>query len=254
LLLDEIKKSGRPAPKIRHIHYGAAPMSPSLLQEAIAAFGCRFTQYYGMTEAGGTTHFLAPEEHDLSRPHLLRSVGLPVAGVRMEIRRPDNSLCDVDEHGEIWLESEMMMNGYANKPAETVEALVNGWYRTGDGGRSDKNGYLYLTDRIKDMIITGGENVYPVEVENALRAHPMIIDVAVVGTDDEKWGQVVTAILEVRPEFDLSFEDVRNFAKERIAGYKCPRVVLIADALPRTPTAKIQRNVARRVIDKFKPL
>jgi fatty-acyl-CoA synthase len=254
LLLDEIKASGRPAPRVGHIHYGAAPMSPSLLQEAIDAFGCRFTQYYGMTEAGGTTHFLAPEEHDPSRPYLLRSVGLPVAGVSMEIRNPDSTLCAVDEPGEIWLKSEMLMNGYANMPVETAEAIVDGWYRTGDGGRADKDGYLFLTDRIRDMIITGGENVYPVEVENALRAHPLITDVAVVGLEDEHWGQVVAAIIEVRPEFDLSFEDVRNFAKQKIAGYKCPRVVLIAGALPRTPTSKIQRNVARKMVDGFRRL
>jgi acyl-CoA synthetase (AMP-forming)/AMP-acid ligase II len=248
LLLEEIKASGKPPPKIANIHYGAAPMSPALLTEAIEAFGSRFTQYYGMTEAAGSTHFLAPEEHDLKRPHLLRSLGLPLTGVSMEIRRPDGSPCDVNEGGEIWIKSDMIMNGYANRPKETAEVLVDGWYRTGDGGRADAEGYLYLTDRIKDMIITGGENVYPVELENVLRLHPMINDVAVVGIEDEKWGQAVAAILEVTPDFDLSFDDVRNFAKENLAGYKCPRAVFITQALPRTPTAKIQRNAARGLV------
>ena len=148
----------------------------------------------------------------------------------------------------------MMMNGYANKPAETAAALVDGWYRSGDGGRTDKEGFLYLTDRIKDMIIAGGENVYPIEVENALRAHPSIADVAVFGLDDDKWGQIVAAIIELRPGVELSFDDVRSFAKERIAGYKSPRAVFVADALPRTPTAKIQRNVARSSVSQFRRL
>jgi acyl-CoA synthetase (AMP-forming)/AMP-acid ligase II len=159
-----------------------------------------------------------------------------VTGVIMEIRGPDGTQSGVDEPGEIWLESEMMMNGYANRPEKTAAARIDGWY---------KDGYPYLTDRIKDMIISGGENVYPIEVENALRAHPGIADVAVIGLDDDKWGQIVATILELRPGTELSFEEVRNFAKERIAGYKCPRAAFATEDLPRTPTAKIQRNLVR---------
>ena len=245
MVLDELAASAGPVPRYKGIYYGAQPISPTLLRRTIDTFGCRFTQYYGMTEAS-TTHVLGPDEHDLSRPQLMKSVGRPIAGVSAQIRRPEGSVCDAGEHGEIWIRSEMLMLGYANRPEATAEAVVDGWYRSGDGGYVDEAGYLYLTDRLKDMIISGGENVYPVEVENALKAHPQVKDVAVVGTPDEKWGEAVTAIIELRPGERPSFAQLRDFCKARIAGYKCPRRIHVAQALPRTPSGKVQRGVARQ--------
>ncbi|SCK10565.1 fatty-acyl-CoA synthase [Variovorax sp. HW608] len=245
MVLDELAASTGPVPRYKGIYYGAQPISPTLLQSAIDTFGCRFSQYYGMTEAS-TTHVLGPADHDLSQPQRMKSVGRPIAGVSAEIRRVDGSVCDAGEHGEIWIRSDMLMLGYANRPDATAQAVVDGWYRTGDGGYVDAEGYLYLTDRLKDMIITGGENVYPVEVENALKAHPMIKDVAVIGTPDPKWGEVVTAIIEFRPGTRPGLEALRAFCKERIAGYKCPRRVYATEALPRTPSGKVQRAAARK--------
>lgn len=253
MVLDELTASGGDVPKLKGIYYGAQPIPPALLQRAIDTFGCRFTQYYGMTEAA-TTHVLGPSEHDLARPHLMKSVGRPIAGVSARIRRLDLSDCEVNEPGEIWIRSEMLMLGYANRPEATAQAVVDGWYRTGDGGYVDAQGYLYLTDRLKDMVISGGENVYPVEVENALKLHPMVKDVAVVGTPDPKWGEAVTAIIEFKPGERPTFEALRAFCKERIAGYKCPRLVYVAPSLPRTPSGKVQRGAARKSVGELERL
>jgi len=253
MVLEELRTAGESAPRYDTIHYGASAISPTLLQEAIATFGCRFAQYYGMTEAA-TTHVLGPLEHDPARPHLMKSVGRPIAGVAAEIRRPDGSICAAGEPGEIWICSEMLMLGYYDRPDATAAAVANGWYRTGDGGYVDAEGYLYLTDRLKDMIITGGENVYPVEVENALKQHPAVRDVAVVGIADPKWGEAVTAIIELRGSERPSFAELRQFAKERIAGYKCPRLVFLVPALPRTASGKIQRGAAKSALPSLEPL
>lgn len=135
---------------------------------------------------------------------------------------------------------------YANRPEATARAVVDGWYRTGDGGYVDADGYLYLTDRLKDMVITGGKNVYPVEVENALKLHPMVKDAAVVGTPKENWGETVAAIVDLRPGERPSFADLHAFCRERIAGYKCPRPVYVTTGLPRTPSGKVQRGAASK--------
>jgi fatty-acyl-CoA synthase len=249
MVLEELEATGGQAPRYRGIYYGAAPIGV-LLDRAIATFGCRFTQFYGMTEAA-TTHVLGPDDHDKARPHLMKSVGKPIAGVSMEIRRPDFTVCALREPGEIWIRSLMLMQGYANQPDACAEAIVDGWYRTGDGGYVDEEGYLYLTDRLKEMIISGGENVYPIEVENALRLHPAVRDVSVVGVPDEKWGEAVAAVIELKPGAATSFADLRAFAKERLAGYKCPRRIYVAEALPRTPSGKAQRGVARAMLGRY---
>ena len=139
-----------------------------------------------------------------------------------------------------------MMLGYANRPDQTTEAIVDGWYRTGDGGRLDAEGYLYLTDRIKDMIVTGGENVYPVEVEAVLREHPAVADCAVYGLPDAHWGERVCAAIELRPGASFEAGSIIEFIKSQIAGYKAPRQVDRVDALPRTASGKIQRARLRQ--------
>ncbi len=145
-----------------------------------------------------------------------------------------------------------MMLAYANRPEQTAEAVVDGWYRTGDGGRLDAEGYLYLTDRIKDMIVTGGENVYPVEVEAILREHPAVADCAVFGLPDAEWGERVCAAVELRPEAGFDAAAIIAFVKEQIAGYKTPRQVDRVDALPRTASGKIQRGKLRQdLLEKF---
>lgn len=245
-LIEEMIARGVRAEHLKGIHYGAAPMDPPLLARGIEKIGCRFLQYFGMTEVAGTITILPPAAHDLARPHLLASVGQVLPGSAIEIRDPQGQVVPLGEAGEIWTRGPTMMLGYANRPEQTAEAVVDGWYRTGDGGRLDSEGYLYLTDRIKDMIVTGGENVYPVEVEAVLREHPSVADCAVFGLPDDQWGERVCAAVELRPDAPFDAEALIAFVKGQIAGYKAPRQVDRVDALPRTASGKIQRSLVRQ--------
>lgn len=244
-ILDHLKETGRTAPSIRTVTYGAAVMSEALLKEAIAVLGCEFGQYFGMTEATGTVTFLPAKDHDLERPHLLQSVGRPQCGMAVEIRSADGGVLPAGEAGEIWVRSPTLMAGYWRLPGASAAAVVDGWYRTGDGGRLDEEGYLYITDRIKDMIISGGENIYPAQVEEVLRQHPAVLEAAVVGAPDERWGERVEAYVELRPGAEVEPEALVAFAQDRLARYKCPRVVHLVAALPRTPMGKVQRVIVR---------
>jgi acyl-CoA synthetase (AMP-forming)/AMP-acid ligase II len=244
-LIEEMVSRGVRVPTLKGIHYGAAPMDPPLLKRGIEEIGCKFLQYFGMTEMSGTISILAPAEHDLARPHLLGSVGRAGPGFALEIRDAEGRVVPLGEAGEIWTRGPSMMLGYANRAQQTAEAIVDGWYRTGDGGRLDAEGFLYLTDRIKDMIVTGGENVYPAEVEAILREHPAVADCAVYGLPDAHWGERVCAAVEVRAGQALDAEAVIAFVKSQIAGYKAPREVRVVEALPRTASGKIQRGKVR---------
>jgi acyl-CoA synthetase (AMP-forming)/AMP-acid ligase II len=166
-------------------------------------------------------------------------------GVALEIRDAEGVPVPEGAHGEIWIKTPTVMAGYWNRPDATAEALKDGWYRTGDGGRLDADGFLYLTDRIKDMIVSGGENVYPAEVEEALRRHPAVLDAAVIGLPDERWGESVTAIVECRPGETLADGELLAFMRQQVAGYKCPKRVELVLALPRTASGKIQRARAK---------
>ena len=244
-LVDAIKASGRPAPRLQQIAYGASAIGESLLREAMETFGCRFVQLFGMTEVTGTCTCLHDEDHDLSRPQLLKSVGRPLPGMAIEIRDAQARVLNVGEPGEIWVRTPTAMLGYWNLPKATAEALVDGWYRTGDGGRIDEDGYLHLTDRIKDMIISGGENVYPVEIEERLRQHPAVLEAAVIGLPDPQWGEAVHAMVELRPGQSVDAEALRAFAREGLAGFKCPRSLRFTPCLPRTASGKVQRAQVR---------
>ena len=246
VLLASVLDSGEPAPRLKTIFYGAAPMDADLIKRCLATFGCGFAQYYGMTEATGSVTFFPPAEHDVNRPERLRSVGSALPGFEIEIRSADGQVLGAGQHGEIWIRSPTLMLGYWNKPQASAEVLVDGWYRSGDGGYLDDEGYLYITDRVKDMIISGGENIYPVEVEQALRLHPAVNDVVVIGAPDATWGEAVTAIVEWRPGQTASLEELRTFAREHVAGYKLPKRLGSMEQLPRTPTGKLQRGEVRR--------
>jgi acyl-CoA synthetase (AMP-forming)/AMP-acid ligase II len=243
-IVDTIKASGEPAPKLKGIFYGAMPIGESLLRESLDLLGCAFVQFFGMTENTGSVTVLQPQDHDPARPQILKSVGKPYPGMSLQVRGPDRQVLAVNEHGEIWLRSPTLMRGYWNLPDKTREVIVDGWYATGDGGYLDAEGFLYLTDRIKDMIVSGGENVYPVEVEEALRQHPAVLDAAVVGVPDERWGEIVAAVVELRPGTSASADEIIAAARSRIAGYKCPKAVHFG-SLPRTASGKVQRALLR---------
>lgn len=245
-ILDDLKTRGDTPPKLGTLQYGAMPIGESLLKESLETFGCRFVQYFGMTENTGSVTVLEPQDHDPARPHLLKSVGKPYPGMSLQIRGADRQVLPRGEAGEIWIQSPTRLSGYWNLPDKTREVLVDGWYATGDGGYVDDEGYLYLTDRIKDMIVSGGENVYPVEVEEAMRQHPAVLDAAVVGISDARWGEMVAAVVELRPGRSVTEEELRAFARERIAGYKCPKLIRFASPLPRTASGKVKRAELRK--------
>jgi acyl-CoA synthetase (AMP-forming)/AMP-acid ligase II len=244
-MIEEIKSRGLPAPAIKGLFYGAMAMSEGLLREAMGLFGCAFGQFFGMTEITGAATFLRPDEHDLSRPHLLKSVGKPYPGMSLEIRGPDRRVLAPEEHGEVWIRSPTCMLEYYRLPEATEAAIADGWYATGDGGYLDAQGYLYLTDRIKDMIVSGGENVYPAEVEETLRSHPSVLDAACVGVAHARWGECVVAIVELRAGQTVNQDILKDFARSRIANYKCPKEIHFIDALPRTASGKVKRAELR---------
>jgi long-chain acyl-CoA synthetase len=234
---------------LKVIVYGASPISEEVLARSVEVFGCKFWQAYGLTETTGAIVNLPPEDHDVSGPnrHRLRSCGLPGHGVELRIVEPATGR-DVPTGGvgEIWIRTRQNMKGYWNQPAATAATIdADGWLRSGDLGYLDEDGYLYIHDRVKDMIVSGGENVYPAEVENALMAHPAVADVAVIGVPDRRWGETAKAIVVKTEGLDVTPEELIQFSRERLARYKCPTSVEFTDVLPRNPSGKVLKKDLR---------
>ena len=234
---------------LKVVVYGASPISEEVLARSVALLGCKFWQAYGLTETTGAIVNLAPEDHALDGPHRhrLRSCGKAGPGVELRIVEPDSGTdAATGEVGEILIRGGQVMKGYWHNDEATREAIdEDGWFRSGDVGYLDEDGYLYIHDRVKDMIVSGGENVYPAEVENALMAHPAIADVAVIGVPHEKWGETAKAIVVRAEGTDPSPEEIITFARERLAKYKCPTSVDFIDALPRNPSGKVLKKDLR---------
>ena len=234
---------------LRSIAYGAAPITTTVLKASLRTFGCALFGLYGLTESTGGVVALEPGDHDPGGPreHLLRSAGRPYPWVELRVADPVSGRpLGPREVGEVWLRGPNVTPGYFNRPAETAAALTpDGWLRTGDGGYVDEDGFLFLTDRIKDMIVSGGENVYPVEVEEALAQHAGVADVAVIGVPHPHWGEAVKALVVLRPDARPAAEDLIAFARERLAGYKLPRSVDFVAELPRTPSGKVLKRELR---------
>ena len=234
--------------------YGASPIGDVLLRRALDVLQCNFMQAYGMTEAAGTVVVLTPGDHDPDGPRadLLRSCGRALPWVDLRIIDP-NTLTDVEPGrvGEIWLRSGMIMKGYWNKPAATREAIVaGGWFRTGDAAYQDGQGYLFLFDRFKDMIISGGENIYPAEIENTLAGHAAVHEVGVIGIPHERWGETPMAVVVRKPGQTVAGQDLIAFTRERLAHYKCPTVITFAETLPRNASGKLLKREMRRLYPK----
>jgi long-chain acyl-CoA synthetase len=233
---------------LQSLIYGASPISETLLAEAVRTFGCDFLQAYGMTEGGGTIVLLGPEDHDPDGPnrHRLRACGRPLPGVEIRLVDPDTGEEVPDgEVGELWVRGPSVMRGYWRAPEQTAAAIVDGWFRSGDLGHRDADGYLFLSDRVKDMIVSGGENIYPAEVENALASHPGVADVAVIAVPSERWGETPKAIVVRAPGAPVAAEELLDHCRERLARYKCPTSVEWADQLPRNPSGKLLKKVLR---------
>jgi long-chain acyl-CoA synthetase len=229
---------------LRSIAYGASPITTPVLKAALRTFRCGLIGCYGLTETTGTVVRLEPEDHE--REELLRSAGRPYPWVDLKVVEPESGAeLAAGDWGEVWMRAPNVMAGYWQRGDETAATLTpDGWLRTGDGGYLDEGGYLFLTDRIKDMIVSGGENVYPIEVEEVLAQHPAVGDVAVIGTPHERWGEAVTALVVPRDD-SIDENELVAFARERLAGYKLPRTIEVVDELPRTPSGKVLKRELR---------
>jgi acyl-CoA synthetase (AMP-forming)/AMP-acid ligase II len=229
---------------LKQVFYGASPISEALLREAVEIMGARFTQLYGLTETVGAGTYLPPEAHNPAWGKL-RSCGVPWPGAVVRVVDGEGKPVKTGDVGEIVIKSGFVMKGYWNRDEATKEAVRDGFFYTGDAGYFDEDGFLFIHDRVKDMIVSGGENVYPAEVENAIFGCPGVADVAVIGVPDEKWGEAVKAIIVKKPGEDPSADAVIAWAKDRIAAYKTPKSVDFIDALPRNPSGKILRKDLR---------
>ena len=229
--------------------YGAAPMSPARLEQALTDIGPVMAQLFGQSEAPMFVSMMAPRDHFLPdgsvAVHRLASAGRPGPLVTVGIVASDGSLLGTGERGEIVVRSSLVMAGYYKNPEATAEASAHGWHHTGDIGYLDEDGFLFIVDRAKDMVITGGFNVYSAEVEQALMAHPAVRDCGVVGLPDEKWGERVTAVVQLQPGAAVTEEEIRAFVKERIGSVKAPKQVEFWPDLPRSTVGKVLKTDIR---------
>jgi long-chain acyl-CoA synthetase len=229
---------------LRLIIHGGSAISTAFLRRGVQTLRCSFTQAYGLTEA--SSHLAAlPREENLLEDLRARSAGRAVMGVELVVRRPDGTQCVPGEVGEVAGRGPNFTCGYWNQPEETARALRDGWFWTGDLAHMDEDGYVYIVDRAKDMIISGGENVYSIEVEEAIAAHPAVLEVAIIGVPDDAWGERVHAVVVRRPGQTLEEAGLRAFCRERIAGYKCPRTIDFVDALPKSGPGKVLKRELR---------
>ncbi|MBU3002487.1 long-chain-fatty-acid--CoA ligase [Paraglaciecola arctica] len=249
MLLNLAKKKNISLESFASVSYGAAPMPSALLEEALQAMpNASFYQFYGLTETtGGISVLMSDDHHRVGSQRL--SAGLPLPHCEVKIVNPyTNEQLSTGQAGEIITKSNFLMQGYWNNAKATKDAIKDGWFKTGDIGKFDDNGYLYVIDRIKDMIISGGENIYPAEIENILGQHPGVMEVAVVGMPDDKWGEAVRVVLVTRAGVQLTEGDVIQHLTGRISRFKMPKKIDFIDALPRNPAGKILKRAIREQI------
>ena len=234
---------------MRYFLYGAAPMSVEKLKQAIEAIGPVMMGGYGQTEAPGTISCLPPDAHfangKLASDERLSSVGHPNPLVRVEIMNDANEILRRGETGEICVRGDLVMKGYYKDPEKTAETIIDGWLHTGDVGHVDSHGYLHITDRKKDMIITGGFNVYPSEVEQVIWGHPAVQDCAVIGVPSEQWGEEVKAVVELNAGQRVTADELMTLCKEKLGSVKAPKSVDFVEALPRSPIGKVLKKELR---------
>jgi acyl-CoA synthetase (AMP-forming)/AMP-acid ligase II len=238
----------RKYPDLKLIVYGASPIAEETLRRAMEVFRCDFAQGFGMTETSAVLTVLTRQDHRRAmagRPELLLSAGRALPGTQVRIVDENDNPLPPGTVGEIAARGDQLMRAYWNLPEATVEALRGGWLHTGDAGRMDADGYVYIEDRVKDMIVSGGENIYPREVENVLFGHPSIADAAVIGVPDAKWGETVKAVLQLKPGAAVTAEEVIEFCRGKLAGYKLPRSVDFVTVIPRNASGKVLKRELR---------
>jgi acyl-CoA synthetase (AMP-forming)/AMP-acid ligase II len=252
MVLEEPALAERDVRSLRSVMYGASPMPTALLARAMESIPCDWYQGYGMTEAAPLVSVLTAIDHRAGvegaaqSADRLRSAGRPIVGVEVEVRRPDGTPCADRESGEIYVRGPNVMQGYWNRPDETAQALAgDGWYRTGDAALMDADGYLYIIDRVKDMIVSGGENVYSTEVENAIYRHEAVLECAVFGIPHPRLGEQVHAAVVTRNGAAVDADELMEHCRSLIAGYKLPRSIEFMDALPKSGAGKILKRDLR---------
>ncbi|MEU9888905.1 long-chain-fatty-acid--CoA ligase [Sphaerisporangium sp. NPDC051011] len=247
-VLDHLESTGRRLPSLRSLAYGGGPISEAVLAQAARVLpAVALSQRYGMTELGPIATILGPADHrDPSHPERLRSAGKAAMHAEVRVVDPDDEELPTGAVGEIVVRGANMMTGYWRRPEETAAALRNGWMHTGDVGYLDGAGYLYVVDRLKDMIVSGGENVYSTEVEKVLATHPAVHECAVVGVPDSEWGERVHAVLVLNDGAGVTLDELREHCSAQIARYKAPRSFEVVRSLPVSPIGKILKRQLRR--------
>ncbi|MBT4638788.1 MAG: long-chain-fatty-acid--CoA ligase [Deltaproteobacteria bacterium] len=235
--------------KLKYIVYGGSPISPDLLKQAMTVFKCDFIQGYGLTEAASFATLLRPEDHVLDgTPEQLKrltSAGKEMLGIEVKVVDEQGEEVKAGDLGEIIIKGENNMLGYWEQPEETTEALRNGWFYSGDMGTVDDEGYIFILERKKDMIISGGENIYSREIEDVLASHPAVAEGSIIGVPDEVWGESVKAVIVVKEGESVTEQEIIDFCASKLAGYKKPKSVDILTELPRTPAGKVLKRLLR---------
>jgi fatty-acyl-CoA synthase len=244
-LLDHPATKDADLSSLKTIYYGASAISPSRLKEAIERFGPIFFQFYGQAECPMTITVMRKEEHDPSNLERLASCGRIVPWVNVALMDDDMNEVPDGDPGEICVQSPLTMKGYWKKPEQTAEAFAGGWLHTGDVARKDADGFLYIVDRKKDMIVSGGFNVYPREVEDVISRHPAVAAVGVIGVPDERWGEAVKAVVVLREGETVDAEELKALVKEAKGAHYTPKSVDFADSLPLSPLGKPDKKALR---------
>ena len=245
MLLDHPDAAKTDFSSLRLTLYAGSPISLGLIKRAIASMPCRFMQFYGSTEAGGASSILRPEEHDLEHEGKLQSCGRPLPLIEFRIVDAAGNDVAAGEAGELLIRQPSITKGYWRQSDTTASVLTDGWYRSGDIARRDSEGLYYIVDRAKDMIVSGGENIYSAEIENVLSTHAAVAAVAVIGVPDARWGEAVKAVVIARAGQDVDEVALLAYCRERLAAYKVPKSVDFVDAFPLVPSGKISKKDLR---------
>ena len=257
-LIDVVKAGNADVSSLRQVAYGSMPATPALVREAWETLGCALVNAYGASESSGPVVILDNQDHERAfsgEPHLLRSAGRAQPGVDIEIRDEEGNLLPTGQVGLVWMSGETLMKGYLNLPELTADTLKDGRLKTGDFGHVDDEGYLYLGERKHNMIVTGGFNVYPNAVENALAEHPAVSEVAVVGVAHPEWGEAVVAAIAPRASVEIDTADLLDHCRRALARYEVPKHIEVLPALPRGNTDKVDKIAVRRIlVEKLDPV
>ena len=244
MMLAHPKAANADFSSLRLTLYAGSPISLGLIKRAISTMPCKFMQFYGSTEAGGASSILRPEEHDLENEARLQSCGRPLPLIEFRIVDGNGNEVPVGMPGELLIRQPAITKGYWKQPETTAGVMTDGWYRSGDIARRDEAGLYYIVDRAKDMIVSGGENIYSAEIENVLSTHPAVAGVAVIGVPDARWGEAVKAVVIARQE-GLAEEELIAFCRVHLAGYKVPKSIDFVDSFPLVPSGKISKKDLR---------